>query len=54
MEKFVEVTEIDPRAIRRLAAAKGQTVTKTGDNSWVCCEVEMNSDEVWAVIQTCK
>lgn len=49
MEEFVEETEIDERAIRRLASAKGFTVTKSED-SWMCCGVSMSDDEVWACL----
>lgn len=50
MEEFVEVTEIDERAVRRLAASKGITVIKTGDNAWTCCDVAMDSDDVWSCL----
>lgn len=49
MEEFVEETEIDERAIRRLGSEKGITVTKSGD-SWTCCGVSMSDDEAWALL----
>lgn len=49
MEIFTEETEVDPRAIRRLAASKGCEVSRN-ESAWMCCGVEMDDDEVWSVL----
>jgi hypothetical protein len=49
--KFIEVTEIDERGIRRLAQSRGTTVTRTGINSYVFNGVAVSDDEVWGMLQ---
>lgn len=48
---FIETTEIDERAIRRLAGAKGCKVAHA-NNKWNYCGVSLDDDEVWSVLNS--
>lgn len=50
--EFTEETEIEPRAIRRLAASKGYKVSRE-DGLWNCCGLQLEDDEVWSVLTVC-
>lgn len=52
-ELFIDETSIDERAIRRLAASKGCSVTRS-NGTWTACGVEqLDDDEVWSVLTAC-
>lgn len=49
--KFIEISEIDQRGIRRLAQSRSTMVTRIGVNSYEFNGVTLSDDEVWEVLQ---
>ncbi len=47
--EFIETTEIDERAIRRLALSKGLPVHKNGPEYWIS-GISLTDDECWSVL----